>query len=128
MKLTLANGQTLVDLQITEDGELVGQTGSVTYLPPSSATVPSNGMVRLELDSELIQGSNLEIGYEIKTSIGNFLTGCGLVAGCPKPGLVHLLGQRCRRQRNHPPEDTGRPARRHLRRRHLRRYRSGHHG
>ena len=56
MKLTLANGQTLVDLQITEDGELVGQTGSVTYLPPSSATVPSNGMVRLELDSELIQG------------------------------------------------------------------------
>ena len=67
MKLTLANGQTLVDLQITEDGELVGQTGSVTYLPPSSATVPSNGIVRLELDSELIQGSNLEIGYEIKT-------------------------------------------------------------
>ena len=68
MKLTLANGQPLVDLQITEDGQLEGQTGNVTYLPPSAGSTPANGMVRLELDSELIQGSRLEIGYEIKAT------------------------------------------------------------
>lgn len=68
MKLTLANGQPLVDLQITEDGELEGQTGNVIYLSPSPSSTPSNGMVRLELDSELIQGSRLEIGYEIKAT------------------------------------------------------------
>lgn len=68
MKLILANGQPLVDLQITEDGKLEGQTGNVIYLPPSPSSTPSNGMVRLELDSELIQGSRLEIGYEIKAT------------------------------------------------------------
>lgn len=68
MKLTLANGQPLVDLQITEDGRLEGQTGNVIYLPPSPSSIPTNGMVRLELDSELIQGSRLEIGYEIKAT------------------------------------------------------------
>ena len=68
MKLTLANGQPLVDLQITEDGRLEGETGNVIYLPPSPSSTPSNGMVRLELDSELIQGSRLEIGYEIKAT------------------------------------------------------------
>ncbi len=66
MKLILANGQPFVDLQITEDGKLEGQTANVTYLPPSPNAIPANGMVRLELDSELIQGSKLEIGYEIK--------------------------------------------------------------
>ena len=66
MKLTLANGQTLVDLQITEDGKLEGQTANVTYLPPSPNSIPKNGMVRLELDSELIQGSTLVVGYEIR--------------------------------------------------------------
>ena len=68
MKLTLANGLPLVDLQITEDGQLEGQTGNVTYLPPSPGSIPANGMVRLELDSEIIQGSRLQIGYEIKAT------------------------------------------------------------
>ena len=66
MRLTLANGQTLIDLQIAENGELQGETSNVMYLPASSSTTPANGMVRLELDSELIQGARLEIGYEIK--------------------------------------------------------------
>ena len=68
MKLTLANGTTLVDLQVTEDGSLEGQTSNIMYLPPSASSTPTNGMVRLELDSELIQGSRLEIGYEIKVN------------------------------------------------------------
>ena len=66
MKVTLANGQTLVDLEVTEDGKLEGQTSSVTYLPPSSSSTPANGFIRLEMDSELIEGSRLEIGYEIR--------------------------------------------------------------
>ena len=65
MKVTLANGSTLVDFEITEDGNLEGQAANVIYLPPSPNSIPTNGMVRLELDSELIQGSTLEIGYEI---------------------------------------------------------------
>ena len=68
MKVTLANGQPLVDLKITEDGKLEGQKSNVTYLPASANSIPTNGMVRLELDSELIQGSRLQIGYEIKAT------------------------------------------------------------
>ena len=66
MKVTLANGQVLVDLEVTEDGRLEGQTSNVTYLPPSTSSIPTNGFIRLEMDSELIEGSRLEIGYEIR--------------------------------------------------------------
>ena len=66
MKVTLANGQVLVDLEVTEDGKLEGQTSNVTYLPPSTSSIPTNGFIRLEMDSELIEGSRLEIGYEIR--------------------------------------------------------------
>ena len=66
MEVTLANGTTLVDLEITEDGKLEGQTSSVTYLPPSDSSIPKNGMVRLEMDNELLEGSTLQIGYEIR--------------------------------------------------------------
>mgnify|MGYP005760657995 CR=1 FL=1 len=68
MRVTLANGSTLVDVEITEDGKLEGQKANVIYLPPSPNTIPVNGMVRVELDSELIQGSTLEVGYEIKAT------------------------------------------------------------
>ena len=66
MKVTLANGTTLVDFEITEDGRLEGQTASVSYLPPSENSTPKNGMVRLEMDNELLQGSTLQVGYEIR--------------------------------------------------------------
>ena len=65
MKVTLANGSTLVDFEITEDGNLEGQATNVIYLPPSPNSIPTNGLIRLELDSELMQGSTLEVGYEI---------------------------------------------------------------
>ncbi len=66
MQVTLANGTTLVDLEITEDGKLEGLTSNVTYLPPSEYAIPKNGMVRLEMDNELLEGSTLQIQYEIK--------------------------------------------------------------
>ena len=66
MKVTLANGQTLVDVQVTDDGQLEGQTSGVIYLPASPNTTPSNGLLRLEMDSEIMEGARLEVGYAIK--------------------------------------------------------------
>lgn len=65
-KATLANGNVMADFEIGENGKMKGQTRSVTYMRPNGNISPSNGFVKLELDNELIQGSLLEIGYEIK--------------------------------------------------------------
>ena len=67
IRLTLANGQILVDATI-ENGVVTGQTSGLTYMPPSSTTQPSNGFVRIELDNELIQGATLQVTYEIKAT------------------------------------------------------------
>lgn len=37
-------------------------------MKPSATTDPKNGFVRVELDNELIQGSTLEVSYEIKAT------------------------------------------------------------
>lgn len=71
VKVTLANGQTIVDAQVEEDenGELklVGNTAKgVTYMAPSPDNEPKNGLIRAEIDNELIQGSTIQIEYEIK--------------------------------------------------------------
>ena len=63
-KITLANGQTLADAKITEDGKLEGTTNHMTYMGPVANV--TNGFVKLEIDSEIIEGATLEIGYEIK--------------------------------------------------------------
>lgn len=68
VKLTLANGQVLVDAIITEDGTLEGQTSSATYIPPSENASPTNGLLRIELDTELMQGATLEVTYTITVS------------------------------------------------------------
>ena len=64
MKVTLANGQTLVNVTIDANGNIDGEKSSLTYLAPSPSN--ANGTVKLEMDSELIQGSKLEVTYEIK--------------------------------------------------------------
>ena len=62
-KVTLANGQVLADAKVTEDGKLEGTTNHMTYMGPSTN---GKGYVKLEVDSELIEGATLEVGYEIK--------------------------------------------------------------
>lgn len=62
-KVTLANGQILADAKVTEDGKLEGTTNHMTYMGPSTN---GKGYVKLEVDSELIEGATLEVGYEIK--------------------------------------------------------------
>lgn len=66
-KITLANGQVLVDATINEKGELQGIHDYVTYMAPSSNNgYSNNGYIKAEMDNELIQGATAEIGYEIK--------------------------------------------------------------
>lgn len=66
-KVTLANGQVVVDAQIDENGNLTGTTNNLIYMKPGT-TSPAKGQLWLQLDSELIQGAKAQIGYEIKVS------------------------------------------------------------
>ena len=72
LKITLANGQVIVDAKIEEDADgnrkLTGEKKYVTYMAPSPDLEPSNGFVRIELDNELIQGATVEVGYIIKAT------------------------------------------------------------
>lgn len=68
MKVTLANGQVIVDLIINEDGTISGERNSITYMKPDPNIEPRNGFIRLELDNELIQGTTLEVVYELKAT------------------------------------------------------------
>lgn len=66
-KITLANGQKLVDCTVDENGNLQGMHDYVTYMGPSVSNGYSNkGFIKAELDNELIEGATLEVGYEIK--------------------------------------------------------------
>ena len=69
MKVTLANGQVIADAEIIEkDGklQLEEQAKGVAYIQPSANASPKNGMIKAEIDNELIQGATVEIKYEIK--------------------------------------------------------------
>ena len=66
-KIILSNGSVLVDATVDENGKLKGAPNYVTYMGPTVSNGYSNpGFIKAELDSELIEGSTLEVGYEIK--------------------------------------------------------------
>ena len=67
-KVTLANGQVIIDATFDEDGNITGEKDHLTHMGPSETAVPANGYVRIELDNELIQGAVLEVGYEVKAT------------------------------------------------------------
>lgn len=60
-KITLANGQILADVKI-ENGKMVGTQTNTIYMGP---TANSNGLIRTEIDNELIEGATLEVTYTI---------------------------------------------------------------
>lgn len=62
-KLTLSNGQILVDAEISEDGKITGTKANTIYMKP---TVNSIGLLKTEMDNELIEGTKLEVTYTIK--------------------------------------------------------------
>lgn len=61
-RIVLANGNVLVNARL-ENGELVDQTQYVAVTPHSPG---ANGMVRIEVEEELIQGGTIEIEYGLK--------------------------------------------------------------
>lgn len=65
IRLALSNGQTLIDAQFDEDGNVTGQTTYLSYTKPVKVDgkVTENGFVRIELDSSLMQGSTVSLKY-----------------------------------------------------------------
>lgn len=64
VKMTLANGQVIIDAEIDpETGDITGIKDGLTYGPRSDNSI---GFVKLEVDSELIQGATVEIQYTIQ--------------------------------------------------------------
>ena len=57
------------------EGNITGERNHVTYMGPSSTTTPKNGLVKLELDNELIQGATVEVEYEIKVTSNKLFAG-----------------------------------------------------
>ena len=68
-KITLANGQVLMDAEVTEDGKLTGSHSNLSYMGPTNTNgINVNGILRAELDSELIEGATVEVTYAIKVT------------------------------------------------------------
>ncbi len=65
VKITLANGQTIINATIDDNGKLQGETKGLTYMGPANG---NNGTVKAEIDNELIQGATIEITYTIKVT------------------------------------------------------------
>ncbi len=65
MKVTLPNGQVIVDLEVDEDGNITGERDHISYMKPDEY---GNGFIKLEIDNELIHGAKLEVGYVIKAT------------------------------------------------------------
>lgn len=65
-KITLANGQILVDAEIGEDGQIKGTHDHTTYMGPSGTN--ANGLIRTEMDNEMIEGATLEVTYIMKVT------------------------------------------------------------
>lgn len=67
-RLTLTNGQTVVDARI-EDGKVINEAKMVTVYPEISATIGTPKQLKsvlLQIDNELVQGSTLEVEYTLK--------------------------------------------------------------
>ena len=63
VKISLANGRTLADLKVNAQGQIEGAKIGATYMPGSPSTIPTNGFLRFEMDSELMQGASVELTY-----------------------------------------------------------------
>ena len=61
VEIILANGQKIASLKYNEEGKIESTKG-IVYIP---ATPGNNGMIKAELDSELIQGATVNVKYAI---------------------------------------------------------------
>ncbi len=53
MKISLANGQTIADIEIDEQGKITGQKEGIVYMGPSQNTEPKNGFLKLEIHHKI---------------------------------------------------------------------------
>lgn len=65
VKITLANGNVLMDAKIGVDGKLENNVKDMVYLPKSPQ---ANGQIKFELDNEIIQSAQLEVEYRLRTT------------------------------------------------------------
>lgn len=65
-KITLANGQVLVNAEINKNGEKYDVTG--TYANTMFPQLGPDGLIKTEMDNELIEGATLEVKYTITVS------------------------------------------------------------
>lgn len=61
INVTLANGQTIINAQLDENGNLLGTPKGINYLPAENG----KSQILISLDSELIQGTKADITYKI---------------------------------------------------------------
>ena len=59
-KIVLSDGSVLINAQVQEDGTLKDDPKHVVYIPESEG---SNGQLKFEIDSDIVQGARLEIEY-----------------------------------------------------------------
>ena len=67
IRFTLPNGQVLIDAGMNENGEFEGHSNYTSYIPPVSGGADNRGLIRIEMDSSLLQGSIVEITYRLNT-------------------------------------------------------------
>lgn len=63
VKVTLANGNILINARLNENGELEDYTKYVTVIPKSPA---ANGQINIQVDEELLQSATVEIEYGLE--------------------------------------------------------------
>lgn len=62
-KVTLENGQMLIDAEIGDNGELKNSYENTIYIKPNNYN--RKGLIKAEIDGELMEGALVEIGYEM---------------------------------------------------------------
>ena len=70
IKFTLANGQVLIEAHIDENGNITGSKPYISYVAPErkNGLITKNGFLKIEIDSSLLQGSTVELKYQLRTS------------------------------------------------------------
>ncbi|MBQ2938710.1 MAG: hypothetical protein IJE05_07625 [Clostridia bacterium] len=65
-KVTLANGQILIDTKVNDDGILEKSHENTIYMKPNNNNGNVyKGLIKAEIDGELMEGALAEIGYEM---------------------------------------------------------------
>ena len=65
LKISLADGRVIADATVNEDGTLSGESSSVVYIKPPEGGNTSDGILKAELDNELLQSATVNAEYEI---------------------------------------------------------------